>query len=213
VVFKTASTYLEIWRQKRWAQQEEDSLGCAWTTDPTISTCRLTCTSSTSRESVRHAPCPDSPHPQPEGGEDYPSTTKVEVTPDPAALQDDKWSHSGMTQTDGYKLPLFPSLPGQWPACYILGFRLPGILPTICLSLTFLRVREAVTKPPEHPQQKRKPGDNSQMFSDSWFQFKTCPRSFKPAPFCIGASLCSPYDVPPIGQGLRPWVTFHRPNP
>jgi uncharacterized lipoprotein YmbA len=29
VVFKTASTYLEIWRQKRWAQQEEDSLGCA----------------------------------------------------------------------------------------------------------------------------------------------------------------------------------------
>jgi hypothetical protein len=35
--------------------------GVGMNTDPTISTCPLTSTSSTSRESVRHAPCPDSP--------------------------------------------------------------------------------------------------------------------------------------------------------
>jgi hypothetical protein len=47
--------------RNRWTQQEGDSLGCAWNTDPTISTCPLTSTSSITRESVRHAPCPDSP--------------------------------------------------------------------------------------------------------------------------------------------------------
>jgi hypothetical protein len=105
-------------------------------------------------------------------------------------------------QTNGYKLPLFTS--GHWPACPILGFMLPGILPIICLCLTFLRVTEAVTKPPEHPQQRRKKGDNYQMFSDSWFQFKTRPRSLKPSPFCIHAWLCSPCAVPQLDRAWGP---------
>jgi hypothetical protein len=47
--------------RNRCAQQEGDSLGWAWTTDPTISTCPLISTSSITRESVKDAPCPDSP--------------------------------------------------------------------------------------------------------------------------------------------------------
>jgi hypothetical protein len=55
--FRTSFHIFGTLGRNRWAQQEGDSLGCACTTDLTISTCRLTSTSSITRESVRHMPC------------------------------------------------------------------------------------------------------------------------------------------------------------
>jgi hypothetical protein len=135
------STYLASWRQKRWAQQEEGSLVWAWTTDPTISTCPLTYTSSTSRESVRHAPCPDSPSHSRKALKVASPTAKARGDPGPAALQDSP-RHCGGRQP--LATNCCPSPSGCWPAPHILGFRAPGDFHVICLSLTIHRASEDV---------------------------------------------------------------------
>jgi hypothetical protein len=76
-----------------------------------------------------------------------------------------------------------PSPSGRWPVCPIFSIRVPGVLPVICLSLTFHRATEAVAKKPE-----QKAGENSQMISDRLFSLKTRKTSWKPAqfPLCLG---------------------------
>jgi hypothetical protein len=86
--------------------QEEGSLGWAWTTHPPMSTCPLTSPSSTSRESVRPAPCPDSPSPSQKALKVASPTAKARGDPGPAALQDSP-TRSGETPTACYKLPPF----------------------------------------------------------------------------------------------------------
>jgi hypothetical protein len=100
-----------------------------------------------------------------------------------------KWQPYKMTHEHivGWRKPTvtncLPSRSGCWPASPLLGSRVPGVLPIICLSLRILRLLEDVEKPPEHPQQRTKLGDNSQIISDGKFQVKTRPTSLKPAPF------------------------------
>jgi hypothetical protein len=103
VVFKTAFHIFGKLGAKEVGPTGERQPGVCMKTDPTISTCPLTSTSSTSRESIRHAPCPDSPsHSQKELKVASP-TAKARGDPGPVALQD-SLMHCGETPTACYKL-------------------------------------------------------------------------------------------------------------
>jgi hypothetical protein len=73
--------YLESWGRNKRAQEEEGSLGCAWTTDPVIVTHPHISSSSTTRESIRQVPCPNSPLPLSEGREGRPFPNPQSLRP------------------------------------------------------------------------------------------------------------------------------------
>jgi hypothetical protein len=175
--FETAFHIFRRLGRNSGVQQDGGSGSRACITDPTIATNLHTSRSSTTRESMGDVNCPYTPPIVRRHWRSPLKPPKLEVKSGPAALQEDLPTQRGRCKP----LDKLPPSSGLWPVFPILGFRVPGDLPTICLSLTINRASENVTKPPEHPQQMSKPGENSQKISDSEFQLKTHPISVKPA--------------------------------
>jgi hypothetical protein len=152
------STYFESWGETG-GHKRMQAVGAVHGPQilPTIATHPHTSRWSTTRESMGDVPCPDTPPIIRRHWRSPLKPPKLEVTSGPAALQEDSPTHRGRRKP----LDKLPPSSGLWPVRPILGFRVPSELPIVCLSLTINRASENVTKPPEHPQQRRKPGENS----------------------------------------------------
>jgi hypothetical protein len=138
------SLYLVSWGQKRFTQQKEGSLGWAWTTDPTISTCALTSKSSKSTERVRQALCPYSPFHSQKALKVATPTTKPEVT----LVQLLYRTHRHIVgRRQLLATNCCPSPSGRWPPHPLLGFRVPSDLHVIGLRMTIHRASEDLTSP------------------------------------------------------------------